>query len=185
MARSSMASLITQVRLMVADPYGSTAVMTDDQVQACLDQHRNDERYVQMRPVDRIAAGGAVTYVEFWAPASMTWWESDAALVDGSFNTVTPTTSDYVNGRWVFAADQSSVMPLHLSGQWYDVYGAAADACQVIAASVSLQMDYADAGIQNTWQFKQKNMIDLEMQYRRRQRTVSGQQRRQDAACTP
>lgn len=169
---------------MVSDPSGSSPLLTDDQVQGFLDQHRFDERYVQMRPVDRIAAGGAVTYVEFWAPAGMTWWEGDAALVDGSYNTLTPTTSDYQNGRWVFAADQSGVMPLRLSGQWYDLYGAAADACQAIAAKVSLEMDYSDAAIQNTWQFKQKNMIDLEMQYRRRQRTVSGQQRRQDAACT-
>lgn len=163
-ARTSMASLITRVRLMVGDT--GTAVFTDEQVQSFLDQHRIDVRYGEMVGEETRASGGAVTYLTFWDADRLAFWESDAAITDHAYNTLTATTYEYELGRFTFSTDQTANCPLHLTGKTYDVNAAAADLLDAWASLVAIQFDYADAAVTDSWQKKQAQLIKMADRYR-------------------
>ena len=122
MARSSMAALITQVRLLVGDPAGASAVFSDDELQTFLDNNATEAFYEALEAEPTIAAGGATTYLT-WRHAAG-WWEADEVLTDSSYNELTAASADRQRGRWTFAASQSAVL---ITGTHFDVYMAAAE----------------------------------------------------------
>lgn len=136
-ARSTMAQLITKVRELTN---ATTSDFSDVQVQAFLDRHRLEFRYVELCPVESRAAGGAITYVTFqlehFAPRML---EGNAGsdtdqlfLYDNTYTALTPTAEDLVNGRWVFAAQPT--MPVRILCWAYDLYAAAVDLLEEWAA---------------------------------------------------
>ena len=155
-ARTSMADLITQVRFLIGDPSGASAVFTDTELQTCLDNNAVDVLYEPLRPIPTIAAGGATTYLMWEAEAG--WWESSEVLTDGSYNTLTASTSDRQRGRWTFAATQSAVL---LKGARYDVYLAAAEVVDVWIAKVKLDFDFDADGASFKRSQKIKALTDL------------------------
>lgn len=137
-----MAALISQVRLLIADPTGASATFSDDELQAFLDNNAVDVFYEPLTPEPTIAPGGATTYLTWrshWG-----WWEASETLVDGSYNTLTAASADRQRGRWTFAAHQPTVL---IRGARYDVYLAAYEAVQAWKAKLKLSYDFsADGG---------------------------------------
>ena len=103
--RSSAGELIERTRLLIGDTAGTSQVFTDQEVQDALDRHRMDQRYLELQAVETIAAGGVVSYKDFYAAEGD--WEQDAVLVDASYEPLTPTTSNYLVGKWTFATAPS------------------------------------------------------------------------------
>lgn len=142
MARASLSALISHIRLLISDPSGATETFSDDELATFADARRTDVLYQPLIPLPSIAPGGVVSYLT-WA-AEGGWWETNGALVDGSYNVLTPATSDWLGGRWTFATTQTNV---RIKGARYDVHAAAADAVDAWIAKVALAFDFgADGG---------------------------------------
>lgn len=139
-ARDTMADLINLVRSLIGDPAGSTQQFTDDSVQAALDARRQLARGEWLRCTPTPTSGG-YEYKDF---AGEKYFESDARLTDGAYETVTPDAADYLNGRYTF--DDSQEQNLYISGSRYDVYGAAADLVDRWLASLKLSYDFSADG---------------------------------------
>lgn len=142
MARASMAALIAQVRLLVSDPAGASAVFSDDELQTFLDNNAADVFYEPLTAEPTIAPGGSAQYLTWRAAAG--WWEASEVLTDGSYNVLTAATADRQRGRWTFGESQSDVL---IRGARYDVYLAAAEVVDAWLAKVKLAYDFsADNG---------------------------------------
>ncbi len=141
MARASMTALISHIRLLISDPAGVSEIFSDDELCAFADARRTDVLYQPLSPLPSIAPGGAVSYLTWAADGGP--WETTGQLLDGSYNVLTPTTSDWIGGRWTFATTQSAVRIL---GARYDLNAAAADAVDAWIAKVALQYDFAVDG---------------------------------------
>jgi hypothetical protein len=141
-ARASMAALLTQMRLLIADPAGASATFSDDELQSFLDNNATDVWYEPLQPEPTIAPGGATAYLTWRASAG--WWEASEVLTDSSYNVLTVATADRQRGRWTFATHQAAVL---LRGARYDIYLAAAEAVDAWSAKLKLAYDFsADGG---------------------------------------
>lgn len=179
MARSSMAALITRLRRLVSDPAGASQTWDDNQLQDVLDEHRCDHRYERLCQEETYAAGtGVVTYLTYQAEAGE--WESDAALTDNTYTPVTPTTSDYLRGRWTFTTEPN--WPLFITGRTYDLYGAAADVLEAWAAKVKCQVDFSAEGMSTKLSQYGDRLLQLAATYRQKQRPQQGHLSRSDIA---
>lgn len=138
MARSSMTALIAHVRLMVGSP--TTSEFTDDEIQNALDGHRREYRYAALDALEARTSTD-VEYHDFTAHG-FGYWEDDVVLTSPTYTTLTPTTSDEINGRWTFAADQADNLPVLIVGKTYDVNLAAADICDQWAAKLARDFDF-------------------------------------------
>ncbi len=165
-ARTSLAAILTQLRLLIDDPAGASQMFTDDQLQIVLDQHAVQASYETLSPIENIASGGAVEYKKFISEHK--FWEADAALVDGNYTTLTPTSSDYLAAKWTFSTSQN--LPVLIYGQWFDINAAAAEAWELKAAAYANEYDsnvdggsYSlsqkkDAALQMAAQFRSKSL---------------------------
>jgi hypothetical protein len=139
--RSSMAALITRVRQLIGDPAGGSQTFDDQTIQNALDHYRNDYRYEMLRGVQTFS-GSNVLYLDYYAADGD--WEADATLYQFRTTLVTPATSDYQVGHWVFAA--TTLPPVYLIGQQYDPYGAACEMIDMRIALSTLQFDFTSDG---------------------------------------
>ena len=142
MVRATMADLIARTRVMIGDTDASAYTFDDDTVQAALDAHRFAAEYAALQPVAEYQPGGAAVYKTYRAP--MGWWEANATLVDGSYNTLTPDAADLMNGEWTFNAGQTP--PVFIKGKYYDLYAAAADLLEEWAARLARAYDFGTDG---------------------------------------
>lgn len=158
-ARATMAELISELRVLIGDDAGANAVFTDDQLQNFLDNWRTDIFAGRLIERPTVAAGGAMSYRDYYAGGM---WEGGELLQDGSFNTLTASSADRRRGHWQFSGGQAP--PVYITGALYDVYAAAADACQAWLAKIKLDFDFsADGG---TFSRAQK-VVHLEAQLAR------------------
>jgi hypothetical protein len=116
MPRTSMAGLISRLRLVIGDPVG-TPTFTDDELESALDAHRERHWDVLLEPVPPYPP-----YKEY--AASVPYWEADEVLEAGG-SVVVPSTSDRIAGRWSFASGMNP--PVFLTGTSYDLEWAARD----------------------------------------------------------
>jgi hypothetical protein len=169
MARASMAGLITRLRRLIADPAGAGQVWTDDELQDALDARRQDARYLELAPAETIQPGGAVAYLDYYAPCGD--WEDDEKLYHGStWVELSPTSQDLIVGKWSFSAHQNP--PVYLVGKAYDLYAAAANVLEAHAAKLKLKYDFASNGQQFQRSQQVSHLLSLAAQYRRRARAV-------------
>lgn len=139
-----MAALIAKLRLMVNDPLGAAQRFTDDQLQDVLDANREDIRQLELEPADTVSAGGATTWLDWHASVGGAW-EAAPVLQGGSWQTLTPGTSELLVGVWHFTTAQS--VPMFITGRLYDLHAAAADAIELKMAQVAEEFDFsADGG---------------------------------------
>lgn len=160
-ARSTIATLITKVRELTN---ATTSDFSDDKVQAFLERHRVEFRYVDLCPVESRAAGGVVSYKTFqlerltprMLEGNLGSDTDQLFLYDSTYAALTPTAEDLVNGRWTFATQPS--MPVMLLAWAYDVYAAAVDLLEEWAAllrasqSQSVLKAVEDNGQRFEWQ---------------------------------
>ena len=175
--RSTMAALISKVRLMIFDTAGGTQLFADQDIQDKLDECREDIRYELLAPKPTFANPGGIQYNDYYAERG--FWEADETIIYGDFTVKTPTTSDEIVGHWTFA---NQLPPLLIAGKRYDVYRAAADLLDYkLAALSATEVDFSSDG--QTFHLSQQ-LAYLEKrvcEYRRKQRARMGASGRADA----
>jgi hypothetical protein len=174
MPRSTMSSLISLTRDLISDPSGADQTFTDDQIERSLDVFRWDFRYFPLKPLTTIVSG-SVEYLDWYSDES--YWESDAALYDGSYGSLSPSSSDPIHGRWSFATHQTAVL---VSGKIYDPYGAAVDLLEMWAGKVALEFDVNADGASLSRSQKRAALLELAAQYRKQRRIIMTEQVRPD-----
>jgi len=160
MARTTLATLITQLRLLVNDPAGESQVWSDAELQNFLDVNRVDVRHAALRP-ETTWAGGITTYTDYYADYGM--WESDVVLEDGEGNDLTPLSSNLIVGHWEFD-DQDP--PIYVTGKIFDLWAAAADVLEAWAMKVALEFDFAADGGQFNRSQKREALLAVAAQCR-------------------
>ena len=164
--RTTMAHLIAQVRQMTNTKVGSAyaGLVTDSEVQRCLDDTRTLLSLYELSPVERIAPGGAITRVQWECP----WgdWEDTVLLQSGSgWTALTPTVSDLMTGSWTLATSQTS--SVYLSGVSYDRYEAAASVLDTVMASGELYtFNFGSGGEQFSRETIRRNYQEQAKTYR-------------------
>lgn len=129
--RGTMTDLIARVRLMIGDPNppasGQTLQFQDQDVQDVLDMNRTFVRNAVLRPAPKLVANGVINYSDYFADIGQ--WEADVQLQDGAFNVVADmSASDLITGHWTWSlANPGKIPPIFITGQFYDIYAAAAD----------------------------------------------------------
>ncbi len=162
MSRSTMLRLINRVRLLVADPASESQTWADEEIEECLDRHRAEARYAQLREIETIAAGGAVTYTIFAADVGD--FEENCALVDSGFVALTPAEADYAVGRFEFATPPAR--PVMITGFYYDVYGAAIEVIEQWIAKLKGSIDLKVDGLDLKRSQKVEHLAKLAERYR-------------------
>lgn len=155
---------------MIGDPAGVEAVFSDQELQDVLDHNRAEARSVELSELQTIAPGGAVTIQNFYA--TLGDWEEEAELVDGSYNVLTPSTADWMNGRWAFSI--APTRPVLITGFYYDLAGAAAAALEHWIAREKNQTDLRADDLAETRSQRVSHLVRLADRYRRQAWLGSG-----------
>ena len=122
MARNNITYLRANLRSLIDDPSDGNTVFSEDDLDDALWKRKDEARYYHLDSVSTISAGGTTTtYLTFDAPVGN--WATDVALVDSSYNALSPVTSDYVQGRWTFSTEPK--LPVMITGYTFALYGAA------------------------------------------------------------
>lgn len=137
--RTSMAALISRVRLLINDllPVGSGQIFADQDVQDVLDESRVDVFNLALKPKETYS-GATILYLTHLAPYGN--WEADFVLKQYLTIPVTASSAEVIPGVFTFAA--STFPPVYLSGKTYDCYRAAADLLERWAAKWTLSYDF-------------------------------------------
>lgn len=135
--RSTMTSLINRLRRMIGDAAGEGQTWQDEDLQDYLDANRTEVRYGRLQEVETVLPAGTVEYKIF--VANVGDWEDGAALVDSSFDSLTPTTEDLLVGRWTFTTAPDR--PVYVTGFYYDLPGAAVAVLEAWQAREKLSFD--------------------------------------------
>lgn len=151
MARDGMGNLISRWRRMVDD--AGTAIWSNDQAQAILDNHRQDFYQVALDVTPRQIAAGTVHYTVYSTPGVLKNLEEEPSgsaawrLYDSTGATIGTAnyTADYANGIVRFSADQAG-SARYLDGRAYDLHGAAAEGWEERAGLQSGRYSFEDAG---------------------------------------
>lgn len=168
--RAGMGDLIDYVARLIDDE--SLTHHSQEEIQDALDQHRAEARYVDVIPVKTIAEGGAVTYLTYTAPRGLTHWDGDGALLDYNYAALTPSSSDWMAGRWTFSSEPTQ--PVRLLGFTYDVYMTAADLLDVRASMLSEDLQsFSGQGGAFTYAAKSPSLRSQAKAYRAKARVQS------------
>ncbi len=133
--RSSMSDLILRVRRYVGDQ-ATPQHFADQDIQDQCDEHRFTVRYAALRPGPTLQPGALYNYTDYYADVGD--WESDVLLSWNDFSTLTPATSDYINGHWTFALPAPGQYPVvRITGKYYDLHSVAAELLEQWAASLA------------------------------------------------
>jgi len=131
--RSTMANLITRVRLLINDPSGTSQTFADQDIQDVLDASRIDVLSGATTPRPTFVTG-TIQYLDYFTDLGDR--EDDLVLKQFLTIVVTPSLSEPIPGHFQFAA--STLPPVFITGKTYDVYRAAADLLERWAAKVVL-----------------------------------------------
>ncbi len=173
--RSTMANLITRVRLLIFDPAGGSAIWTDDQIQDVMDESRLD---LNNEPLDYAPTyvSGSIQYLFYWH--KLTNWEDGMVFKQYLSVTVTPSSINPIAPLFTFAAN--TFPPVYITGSVHDIYRAAADLLERMAARWALSFDFSSDG-QSFKRSQAANALQtLAKTYRMKQRAGSISMTRSD-----
>ncbi len=154
--RASMGQIISKVRLMIADPAGGNQHFADQDIQDACDQSRDDIRYepliIAPSLVNTASTGNQASTIFADYYSHYQWWEADATLQGyangAAWLVLTPVGADYITGHWWFEATPfvdgtvpGQLPPVFVTGKVYDLAQAAADLCEMWAASLACAYD--------------------------------------------
>ena len=166
--RSTMAALISRVRLLINDPSGGSQIFADQDIQDVLDESRTDMRNVQLR-AEPTYVGNTISYLDYYS--DLGGWEDDFVLKQYLITVVTPATSEPIVGHWTFA---STTLPgVYITGKQYDVYRAAADLLERWAAKWVLAYSFTSDGQSFQRAQASQQLLKQADSYRRKQRAMS------------
>jgi hypothetical protein len=185
-----MVNLVGRLRLLIGDPAGAGAHFTDEALEGFLDGWCTEHRYLELTPVPTINEGGTVQFLEYAAlmrrerrdglgPGTPIGdWEEDAALYGPDYAEITPEASDWVRGRWRFAAHQPA--QVSIVGRSYDLCGAGADALEAWAAAVKSEYDLRSGDQTMARGMQVGQILAMAATLRRRARVMAGRITRSD-----
>ena len=180
MARNNITYLRANLRSLIDDPSDGNTVFSEDDLDDALWKRKDEARYYHLDSVSTISAGGTTTtYLTFDAPVGN--WATDVALVDSSYNALSPVTSDYVQGRWTFSTEPK--LPVMITGYTFDLYGAAGDLLIIRAAKESDSFDVSADGMSMNRNQKQANYRERAADYHAKARVGSSALVRTDEFC--
>ena len=164
-----MTDLIARARSMISDPAGVSQQFDDQTIQDVLDESRVNVRQAVLRPAITITNSGTFDYTDYYADTGD--WEADAVIQNGSWQTITPATSDFLTGHWTFSLPTpGQVPPLFITGKFYDKYCAAADLLERWAASLARNYDFSGSGQSFRRSQASTALLTQAKQYRKKQR---------------
>lgn len=174
MARSSMAALISRIRVLINDPAGGSQIWTDDQIQDVSDESRVDVVNAHLKPT--LTYGSTLQYLNYYSEVG--GWETDYVIMQNFSTTVTPSSAEPIAGKFTFAA--TTYPTLTITGKQHDIYCAAADLLERWAAKKALDFDVVVGG----QTFRQAQVADalqkLARTYRAKQRPKTISLKRSD-----
>lgn len=178
-ARASMATLIARVRQMINDTSGSPTFQ-DQEIQDVLDQSRMDIYNTPLKS-EPTFSGIDIQYLNYFSDVG--GWEDDYVLKQYLTTLVTPSSAEPIAGRFAFA--QNVFPPVYITGKIYDVFRAAADLLDRMAAKHVLCYSFSSDG-----QSFQRGTVPTALQalartYRMQQRPRAITMRRSDIASGP
>jgi hypothetical protein len=183
--RTTMADLISTVRMMINDPAGSNQNFTDQQIQDQLDKNREDVRYEGLTIAPSIINNANTSnqpqtvFADYYSKYQ--YWEADVtvqAYQNGlAWVVITPAAQNLVAGHWQFELNvyatgtvPGQLPPVFVTGKSFDPNASAADLLEFWAATVATDYDFtAD---QQTFHRSQKMDMKLKLAaiYRKRAR---------------
>jgi hypothetical protein len=175
--RSSMAALISRVRLLINDPTGDSQQFSDQDIQDVLDESRVDYRNEALRPSPTYISS-TLEYLDYYH--AIGGWEDNVILKQYLTIPVTPATSEPIAGHWTFST--TTLPPVCITGSLHDVYRAAADLLERLSARYVLAVDFTSDG----QSFKRSGLApqlqSLARSYRMKQRAINLKAIRSDLA---
>lgn len=166
--RTSMAALITRIRVLINDPSGGSQIFDDQTIQDVLDESRTDMRNVQLR-AEPTYVGNTISYLDYYS--DLGGWEDDFVLKQYLITVVTPATSEPIVGHWTFAT--TTLPGVYITGKLYDVYRAAADLLERWSAKWVLAYAFTSDGQSFQRQQAAIALQTLATTYRRKQRAMT------------
>ena len=193
--RTSMAAIITEVRLLINDPAGGSQIFTDQQIQDHLDDLRDEVRYEQLMQAPTIVnltgnPSGVASFIYADDFSQWHWWETDVTLQDGKFLVLSPLASDYIVGHWQFeltpfvnGTAPGQYPPVFITGKSYDINLAAAILWEIRAGMLATAYDFTADG--QSFHRSQQLQMCLKMAsiFRAKARVRAVQLRRDDLAA--
>lgn len=122
--------IVREVERLINDTENKHHTIAD--IEDALNRYRTEARYMVLNRLDTRDADGVVTYLIYTGPR---FWDTDVAFVDSQWDTVTPATPDYREGRFVFSTEPN--YPVRATGFYYDVYSSAADLLEIRISQLS------------------------------------------------
>jgi hypothetical protein len=178
-ARTSMATLISSVRVLINDvlPLGSGQVFTDDIIQAVMDEGRVDvfNGHLTEKPT---FAGSIIEYLDYFSPEG--GWEDDYVIRQYLTVQVTPSFVEPIAGHFQFASNVFP--PCYIVGKLHDRYRAAADLLERWAAMQVLNFDVVVGGQSLRRSQPAEALQKLAKTYRMKQRPKTIAMKRSDLA---
>jgi hypothetical protein len=168
--RSTMAALIARVRLKIFDPAGTSQIFADQDIQDVLDDGREDVFNGAMKFQPTFVTG-TIQFLDYFTELGD--WEDNVVLKQYLTTVVTPSVSEPIPGHWQFA--QTTYPPVFITGRTYDIYRAAADLLEHMAAHWQGVMGYDFASDGQSFKRSQapENLQKLADKYRMKQRARS------------
>ena len=192
--RTTLADLITAVRLLINDPSDPTATppvvakFTDQQLQDALDHQRIDINYLELSTKPEILPGGTVVWFDYYALAGtqkLTDWEADEVLQGyPNFAVLTPITSDELTGHWTFDLTTSQYgqrPPVYIRGKSFDRFAAAAELLEDWAAQLTLEFTFSSNSQRFMLEQQSANLLRQADRYKLKARPRTLQLTRADA----
>ena len=176
--RSTMASLISRVRLLINDPSSVSQQFSDQVIQDVLDESRMNVFNAALKAQPTFS-GSSITYLNY--EMELGQWEDDLVLKQYLTVDVTSSlaTSDNINGLWTFST--STFPPVFLTGKTYDIYRAAAELLERWSASWVMSYSFSSDGQSFQRQQVSGMLLNLAQKYRMKQRATSFAFMRSDA----
>lgn len=167
MARSTMEEIIRRLRREIGDPAGDEQQFSDDELEGLLDDHATHHLRHRLERVETVVVEGFQRTI--WRALEYPW-EADVALTTAAGSVVTPAVSEPEQGRWIV---YSSALALYAEGRSYDLYAAAAAACEQWAAGLAREYDFSSSD--QNWRRSQayQNLKELAIGFRARSRVVT------------
>jgi hypothetical protein len=140
----------------------------DNTIQDVMDEGRLDLMNHPLIPRPTFVTS-TVQYLDYFSEVG--GWEDDFVLKQYLTIPVTPATSEPIAGHWTFST--TTLPPVFISGKQHDVYRAAADLLERLAAKwmMSYSVSVDGQGLQRNQAHAM--MLDLAHQYRMKQRASS------------
>lgn len=163
--RTTLANIRARVRLLIND--AGTVLFTDEQMDQHLDQRRRDFWHEPMAPIHKYTAGGTIQYLDYQvmrrnAPVGDVESTQGGTAVfwlnDGTGSTVGTAiyALDEVAGLVTFTSDRAGSV-YYATGRQFDLYGAAADLLDAVAATKMLAFDFSE----DNQSFRRSQQVDL------------------------